>query len=324
MNKKKLVSLIMTICMVMLLTPSMAHASEVQIGEGGAPVKVTTVDHSVDKSSVRVDGKLVFRNSENGEEVGPFDTDIVIWKSATVDTFDTVKESAIAEAKTKLNKYFQVFCEANPDLQATIFGDMVVAGNKVSHDNRTYTMKLDESGSGGGTTSRYMLIEGDYGYEGEYSVTMTIELELTENLPVYKFLEGTNGKWTQNSSEPLTFRADGDFSKFTGVKVDDTLIDAKNYTAVSGSTIVTLKADYLKTLSVGTHTLTVVFNDGICSTNFEIEAAQIVTPASPEPEKAPKTGDESNPALWFTLLCVVCAGAAGTTIYSRKKKYSVK
>ena len=286
MNKKKLVSFILTICMVMLLTPSMAHASEVQIGEGGAPVKVTTVDNSVDNSAIIVYGQVVFRNSENGEEVGPFDTDILIWKQTTVTNFETDKESAIAEAKTKLNEYFQGFCEANPDVQATIYGDMVVAGDKVPHDNRTYTMKNNESGSGGGTTSRYMLIEGDYGYKGEYSVTMTIELELTENLPVYKFLEGANGKWTQNSSDPLTFRADGDFSKFTGVKVDDTLIDAKNYTAVSGSTIVTLKADYLKTLSVGTHTLIVVFNDGICSTNFEIKAEQTATPASPEPEKS--------------------------------------
>ena len=81
----------------------------------------------------------------------------------------------------------------------------------------------------------------------------------------YKIIEGANGTWTQNSDGTLTFRANGDFSKFTGVKVDGTLIDAKNYTAVSGSTVITLKADYLKTLSVGTHKLTVVYTDGECS-----------------------------------------------------------
>lgn len=36
---------------------------------------------------------------------------------------------------------------------------------------------------------------------------------------------------------------------------------------------ITLKADYLKTLSVGTHKLTVVYTDGECSTNFEVKQA---------------------------------------------------
>ena len=87
----------------------------------------------------------------------------------------------------------------------------------------------------------------------------------------YKIIEGANGTWTQNSDGTLVFRANGDFDKFTGVKVDGTLIDAKNYTAVSGSTVITLKADYLKTLSVGTHKLTVVYTDGECSANFEVK-----------------------------------------------------
>ena len=141
--------------------------------------------------------------------------------------------------------------------------------------------------------------------------------------PSYSIIEGANGVWTQNTDGTLTVRADGDFSKFTGVKVDDTLIDAKNYTAVSGSTIVTLKADYLKTLSVGTHKLTVVYNDGECSTNFEVKAAQTQNGGGSDSKKSPQTGDNSNRALWFVLLCISCAGAVGT-IYSRKKKYSEK
>ena len=118
----------------------------------------------------------------------------------------------------------------------------------------------------------------------------------------YKIIEGANGIWTQNSDGTLTFRANGDFSKFTGVKVDGTLIDAKNYTAVSGSTVITLKADYLKTLSVGTHKLTVVYTDGECSTNYEIKATQTENGISSDPEKAPQTGDNSNIPLWFALM----------------------
>lgn len=145
-----------------------------------------------------------------------------------------------------------------------------------------------------------------------------------------------------NSDETLTFRANGDLSNFTGVKVDGTPIDGTNYTAVSGSTVITLKTDYLKTLPVGIHKLTVVYNDGECSTDFEVKAsseqtdptyspkqvdpqqptdlADTTTPADPQ---SPKT-DDNLLALWFALLCVSFAGTLETTLCNRKKKHSEK
>ena len=42
-----------------------------------------------------------------------------------------------------------------------------------------------------------------------------------------------------------------------------------------------------------------------------------------EPE-TPKTGDNSMMGLWIALLFVSGVGVVGTTIYSRKKKYTVK
>ena len=151
--------------------------------------------------------------------------------------------------------------------------------------------------------------------------------------PNYKIIEGANGTWTQNRDGTLTFRANGDFSKFTGVKIDGTLIDPKNYTAKSGSTIITLKADYLKTLSVGTHKLTVVYTDGECSTNFEVKQAaseqtkpterdksDTTTPTGGKDTTSPQTGDNSNMLLWVALLFVSGAGVLGTTVYSKKKR----
>lgn len=140
----------------------------------------------------------------------------------------------------------------------------------------------------------------------------------------YKITEGANGTWTQNSDGTLTFRANGDFSKFTGVKVDGTLIDAKNYTAVSGSTVITLKADYLKTLSAGTHKITVVYTDGECSANFEVTkaASEQTKPTDGKDTTSPQTGDNSNLALWFAVLFVSGAGVLGTTVYSKRKKHA--
>lgn len=149
----------------------------------------------------------------------------------------------------------------------------------------------------------------------------------------YRIVEGANGTWTQNSDGTLTFRANGDFDKFTGVKVDGTLIDAKNYTAVSGSTVITLKADYLKTLSAGTHKIIVVYTDGECSANFEVKKAaseqakpsegdksDTTTPTGGKDTTSPQTGDNSNLALWFAVLFISCSGVITFAVYSRRRK----
>lgn len=101
-------------------------------------------------------------------------------------------------------------------------------------------------------------------------------------LPTYNFIDGANGEWLKNSSKDLGFKTDGEFSKFIGVKVDGTLIGVDKYTAVTGSTLVTLKKDYLETLSVGKHTLTVVYTDGECTTEFEVKNKVVEKPGTEE------------------------------------------
>ena len=46
------------------------------------------------------------------------------------------------------------------------------------------------------------------------------------------------------------------------------------------------------------------------------------TKGTAKPTDSPKTGDNSNLALWFVLLLVSCSAAIGTTVVSRKKKYN--
>lgn len=126
-------------------------------------------------------------------------------------------------------------------------------------------------------------------------------------LPTYNFIDGANGEWIKNSGKDLGFKADGEISKFTGVKVDGTLIGADKYTAITGSTLVTLKKDYLETLSDGKHTLTVVYKDGECTTEFEVKnkvfekpgteedtkpGTDTENPAKPEEDKKPSTNTE--------------------------------
>ena len=47
-------------------------------------------------------------------------------------------------------------------------------------------------------------------------------------------------------------------------------------------------------------------------------------PTNPENPDSPQTGDNSMMGLWIALLFVSGAGVVGTTVYGRKKKYSVK
>ena len=160
-------------------------------------------------------------------------------------------------------------------------------------------------------------------------VTALKTLKPTAGQSAYKFLEGENGSWTQNSDGTLRFRANGEFNKFTGVMVDGVLVSADNYTAQSGSTIIVFKSSYLKGLSAGTHKITVVYTDGECSANFEVKqvsegvtsdtATATVATTATTTAKTPKTGDDSHPLVWIFWLVAACGGMAGCTIYGKRK-----
>ena len=189
----------------------------------------------------------------------------------------------------------------------------------------------------------------------------TAVLTVTENTTPapgsvdYEILDGANTSWEQNSDGSLSIRGSGAISKFMGVKVDGNLVDVKNYTVKEGSTIVTLKADYLNTLSVGNHTFEIIWTDGTASTRFTVSKSDSGsdepkdndgnngkndntnnTPATVPEDKnnngtsgsqtddnqqitAPKTGDNSHTVLWISLLGVSLAGLL-SMIYVRKKK----
>ena len=79
-----------------------------------------------------------------------------------------------------------------------------------------------------------------------------------------------NANWATGSGKDLVFKADGDFAKFVCVEIDDKVLDKKHYTAKAGSTIVTISEEYLSTLSVGEHKLSVVYRNGEASCTFTV------------------------------------------------------
>ena len=128
----------------------------------------------------------------------------------------------------------------------------------------------------------------------------------------YDILDGAGSSWTQNTDGSLAIRGSGEISKFREVKVDGVTVDPVNYTVTEGSTIITFKPEYLKSLSAGNHSFELVWTDGTAATNFTVaeNADQSV--------KSPKTGEDFSMALCTALLMVSCAGLAG--IFVRRKK----
>ena len=90
--------------------------------------------------------------------------------------------------------------------------------------------------------------------------------------------DGTTYTPTYTGSGTKAVRSTAPLSKFREVRVDDTVVDSSNYTITEGSTIVTFKESYLKSLSVGDHTLKIVSTDGLTSGILTIK--KLVIPAA--------------------------------------------
>lgn len=162
---------------------------------------------------------------------------------------------------------------------------------------------------------------------------------------LYQIIEGANGSWNQSTDgESLRIRGNGEYSRFQNVKVDGNIIDSKNYTVSEGSTIIELHADYLKTLSEGSHTFEIVWTDGAAGTSFTVArntsgsnntgsnntgnndnndstdnsaaAAPTAAATAQELDKVPATGDPLG--IWLMLFAISLTGLAG--MLARRKK----
>ena len=148
--------------------------------------------------------------------------------------------------------------------------------------------------------------------EGEKTFTCTVCGLVLRTEPVAKLaptiVEGANGKHQTGGNTDLTFRSDASFEDFLSVSVDGKVLDKNQYTLREGSILVTLKADYLSTLSVGQHTLGVTSASGTAETVFTVTAAPAVVP----------TGDTTGLTLWISLAAL--CGLGTLVVVSRKKR----
>lgn len=179
------------------------------------------------------------------------------------------------------------------------------------------------------TISNTSITDITYQYSHGYSdaAPMDVTLQVQKQ---YAVLEG--GNQTAAKDKNLVFRIDAAEETFLNLLVDGTEVPKEYYTLSKGSTVVSLKTEFLSTLSEGTHTITFVFSDGISETTFTIPKETAGTPTdtpipddtqntiAPPDKEIPKTGDTSG-ALFYLLVSVSAAVVIFFKVIKLKSNY---
>ena len=124
----------------------------------------------------------------------------------------------------------------------------------------------------------------------------------------YKITKGNKASWYRESTKTLAFTANGKRADFVGVKVDGKELKEDDYILGTGNTTVTLKRAFLKALKNGSHTVTILFEDGEAAGTFRVAEGLDTT--------NPETGDGIG--LWVTLMGLSAAAAMGLVLFRKK------
>ena len=337
---------------------SISPSGKVEVVEGADQTFSIKAKDGYEIASLKVDGKTVnTAASYTFKNVTAAHTIEVTFKQKATPVQPTVKKPGIS--KQPQNVSVKAGEQATFTVKAT--GTDLTYQWQINRNNGKGFVDITGADKASYTTGVADMLCNGYKYQCVISnsagsvTTNAATLIVTESTtpspdPVsYKILDGANSSWPENTDGSLTIRGNGEMEKFQNVKVDGKIIDKKNYTVTKGSTIITLKADYLKTLATGDHTFEIVWTDGSATTKFTVAKNKSgdnnknnnnnnkknnsnnaknnqTTQNNPTDTKkkeqsvtAPKTGDTSDMTLWTTLLIVSFAGAAGIVVRRNNK-----
>ena len=132
-----------------------------------------------------------------------------------------------------------------------------------------------------------------------------------------EIIKGFGQSITVGDKKELSFTSNAVFDDFIRVEINGSTLDPNNYTAMEGSTVVTLKAGYTASLPVGEHTIGIVSESGTAATTFIVMArAESVT----NDLDSSSTGDNSQIVLWMVILLVSVAAVIAIIVILMKKK----
>lgn len=203
----------------------------------------------------------------------------------------------------------------------------VHSGNEIADIEKDYD-KLTEYGK-----SKVTNLNDFYNKRAEFGRITTMPVfEVVAEKAANKdnALETSNGiAYVKEQSKGLVITMkNGDFRKFMGVEINGLEVDSSNYTAKSGSIIVSFKKAYLDGLKPGEYTAKIKSEKGYGEVKFQIkEKASAPTNPAGNSSKAPtvnvkkisnspNTGDASNVMAYSAVLAL--ALAVGVIAYRRK------
>ena len=178
---------------------------------------------------------------------------------------------------------------------------------------------------------------------GKVLIITTEDVTLDETSgeePSYEVLDGDGQEFDPEDPADLTIRFDGPFDKVLEVLVDDETLAPENYELSEGSTVVTLKEDYLNTLEAGAHTVAVKYEgdkvsekasitivgetENSDSESSDTESSTTESSAGGEESQKdensdnPKTGDSLGLYAAVALMLISFLGMAIVTVLKKK------
>ncbi|MEG2685099.1 MAG: hypothetical protein RR929_03445 [Erysipelotrichaceae bacterium] len=178
----------------------------------------------------------------------------------------------------------------------------VKSGSTIITVNKDYLDKLNEGKHSLNIVSK----------NGTATANFTIKKNEIPKPSTPTIIDGNNQTITEGSEG--TFRSDANINDFIKVSVDGKDLDSTNYTATSGSTIITLNKNYIATLSVGNHKISIVSKNGTATTNFTIKKSskpippkpvqpvEPVEPVEPTKPKVPSTGIANDSYMLLSIM----------------------
>ena len=258
---------------------------------------------------------------------------------ATTDTSVTISytEGNITKTATQaitVNPASSASCTVTFDIN----GHGTAPGAQIVESGKTATKPADPAASGWTFGGWYTEAACTNAFDFSKAITGSFTLyakwteEKASETITYTVTVGGNGSVTPGNDMTITVKrsvADETcINHFTGVQIDGKACAAGDYDVKAGSTIVTLKAATLQNLSTGTHTITVLFDDGKTETKLTVEKAtstnnsgtnQGSNAGNSNTDDSPTTGDTLTDNLYILLiLSALCL--CGTFVIRRKRR----
>ncbi|MBS6374674.1 MAG: hypothetical protein KH431_08735 [Erysipelotrichaceae bacterium] len=161
--------------------------------------------------------------------------------------------------------------------------------------------------------------------ESETDLKVTVNPNAFFDIKNIEVTAGAGATHKLGNGQDMMFTCSGKLDNLSGIYVDGALVDPNNYTLQSGSTILSLKADYLNKLTAGNHTLKFQYKDNIFTeASFTIIGIDdnANTPidtnksANTNRSVSPNTGDTTHADI-LTALIILSVGVIGGLIKKR-------